>query len=368
MQQATQHTESPGFSRIKSRLKRLKNEDLLVMLVVHRTKGLQQIITLIDDPELDWIAVYKQAMSILNRLVDPRTWAELCRTPNRNLNVLAPLVRLNLNCAYTYREIVNRIQRRPNYSVSKFAWTLWLEGKPEEDIFLILLTSVRIGRARKRLRDLRTYRPKKEDSSDIMSVAKIGAWEYWHAVQSAISEELEPISVPTHLPKDRTKLWKVLSPSLLQMEGAAWARAFLPVLRGSLDKWPDKVNQALRNHYEKWTAQKRQHNGEYSYTEVGTGREPTESGYYGVPFKTKETEMIAEGWRGKQRLESRIASIVLEAEKRWGPKAARAFAVRSDVNTDKEAAKLAGIGERTYRNYVSALKEIFAGGKGEPYK
>ena len=146
MRQATKHTEPSGSFRIKSRLKRLKNEDLLVMLAVRRAKGLQQIITLIDDPELDEIAVIKRATSLLNRLVDPSTWTELCHASNRNRDVLAALVWSNRSCAYVYRELIDRLRERSSRnSLVKRATRLCFEGKSDAEIFNDVLMNTRLG-------------------------------------------------------------------------------------------------------------------------------------------------------------------------------------------------------------------------------
>lgn len=378
--------QPPDFSRTK-------DEDLLVLLVVLRAVARERIIKIIDEPDLDWMEVHERALSIVDILDDPRTLATLYfyrldffLASTRNFDLLYSLIRLDLHCAYTFREIKNRIKQRPDYSVSKLAGNLLLEGKSEEKIFLILLNSVRVGygRAKKRINDLETYRPTKEDSSDLQSVAKLGAWEFWQGVKAEIYEEMEPITIPTSLPKDRNQLWKVLGPSLLQLEAEPWAEVFLPILRGSLDRWPDKVQQALRNHNNKWEAQKRQHNGEWSYTEGGedkdsTTYEPPLKRVKNVgdlpaggedfeprkppPPKTQEAQKIVADWVARERMEEQIRQVIRLAEERFGYKAAKAFECRKRVDTDKEAAKLAGISERMFRNYRAEIKKIFANKK-----
>jgi len=258
MRQATQHTEPSGFFRIKSRLKRLKDEDLLVLLVVLRAKALQQIITLIDDPELDEIAVIKRATSLLNRLVDPSTWTELYHASNRNRDVLAALVWSNRSCAYVYRELIDRLQRFSKNSLVKRATRLRSEGKSDAEIFNDVLMNTRLGfrSTGHKLKYIGAYSGK-ETAEDLQGVAKIAAWKYLQGEQAKTTEKLDPVTKPTHPPKDRAETLEALQWILFQREVEAWVRAFLPLLDDTWIKFPNSIRHALQDHYEKQDVQKR---------------------------------------------------------------------------------------------------------------
>jgi len=228
-----------------------KDEDLLIMLVVHRAKARQQIITLIDDPELDEIAVIKQATSLLNRLVGPTTWTELYYASNRNMDMLAALVRSNQSCAYAYRELIDRLREwSSKNSLVKRATSLRIEGKSDEEIFNDVLMNTRLKFRSKghTLKYVGAY-SKKEKAEDLQGVARIAAWRYLQGEQEKITEKLDPVAKPIHPPKDRAETLGALQWILFQREVEAWARAFLPLLGDTWIKFPNPIRHALQDHY-----------------------------------------------------------------------------------------------------------------------
>ena len=57
-------------------------------------------------------------------------------------------------------------------------------------------------------------------------------------------------------------------------------------------------------------------------------------------------------------LDDKRHKALCELEKLHGPKAAQALKLRATVYTDKEAAKLAGISDRSYQTYKAKLKSL----------
>ena len=210
---ATTHIQPPDFSKTK-------DKELLVSLVV-----LRSVVT---------------------------SYLDLFLASTRSFDLLHYLIVLDLHCKYAYREIVNRINKLPDWSVSKLAGNLRLEGKSEVDgqpltedeIFLAILGNIRHSfmNPGKKLKYIPTYDWAHEEKGDLITVAKIAAWGCWQGIHTAIDKEMEPVFA---------------SHPFLSMEARALVSTFLPILRGDLEKLTDRVRQAHKNHFEKRKTQKK---------------------------------------------------------------------------------------------------------------
>jgi hypothetical protein len=354
------NTPIPDFSGIK------QDEDVLALFTVLRAVCRQRIIKIIDQPSVDWKVIYQRADALCDTIDEPHILAALfyydlsingLHSSLKLLESLRSLIKLDLNAAYTYGELLNRIKDRP---IGKKVFTqLADEGKTEDQAFLEILKEFCLGPKRKKIGNIKSYRSQKYSDEELQQEAKRGAWEYWHKVKAATAKEIELPQSPVLLPSERDALWSTLNPILLKMEAKAWAEPLLPIVRGDWEKLPDKAHQALKDLWEKQKAQKR-YGIEWSYQEESTKEDPYSCEEIARP--SKETEKIVAEWqRAAQNDQSRgrVDEIIQIARKHLGAKAANAFEHRINVDTDKEAAKLAGITERTYRNYVKKLREIF---------
>jgi hypothetical protein len=357
------NTRVPDFSGIK------KDEDVLVLFTVLRAVCRARIIEIIDQPSVDWKVIYQRANSLCDTIHEPRNLAALFyyRLSVEGLNsALALIPRLrnlighDFNTACTYGELLKRIKDHP--TGSKIFRRVADDGKSEHEAFLEVLDGLRLGPKKKKIGKIKSHKSHKYSAEDLQQEAKVGAWAYWESVKSTIAKEIELPQSLIRLPAKRDALWRTLNPILVQAEGKAWADPLLPVLRGDWEKLPDKAHQTLKDFWEKQKAQKRD-GIEWSYQEEATA----EDAYSGeeTEKRRKEAEKITQEWlrNAQNNLEERVDKIIQTARKHLGAKAAKAFEHRPQVDTDKEAAKFAGITEKTYRNYVKKLKKILDSNK-----
>src|SRR5262249_54756633 len=119
---------------------------------------------------------------------------------------------------------------------------------------------------------------------------------------------------------------------------------------------PEKVRQYLRGFYQQWEAQKR------------TGEEIP----VGHADRTDLRRSRSGTWRKTATrideppnpdISPQMFAVLSGAKKRLGDKAVNAFTYYLQGKSEKEAAQLAGITERTFRNYKTSLKQFFASKK-----
>jgi hypothetical protein len=329
------YTPAPDFSSIK-------DEDVLLLFIVLRAVCRERITEIIDQPSVDCKVIYQRADLLRDTISEPRTvtalfYYDLSRnglnSAPKLINSLHSLVKLDLNIFYTYGELLKRIEARP---IGKKVFSqLADEGKTEQEAFLEVLKDLRLGPTRKKIGKVKSYHPEKFSNEDLQQEAKLGAWTYWTHVKAAIAEEMPLPKIPVPLPTERNALWRTVNPILAKVEGKAWADALLPILRGNWEKLPDKAYQTLKNLWQKQKAKKR--------SEVEW------------PYQQKSIDPEQE-----TILQDEIKTIIEAAGQDLGPKAAEAFRQRLTVDSDKEAAKLAGITARTYRNYIKIIRKSFA--------
>ena len=352
------NTSVPDFSGIK------KDEDVLALFTVLRAVCRDRIIQIIDQPSVDWKVIYQRANSLRDTIHEPHHLAALfyydlsvngLPSSLRLLQPLRSLIKLDLNTAYTYGELLNRIKNHP--IGEKVFKQLADEGKSEHEAFLEVVDDLRLGPKKKKIGRIRSRWPQKFSNEDLQQEAKLGAWEYWHKVKAPIADEIQLPQSPVPLPAERNALWRTLNPIFAKVEAKAWAEPLLPIVRGEWDRLPDKAYQALKNLWEKQKAQKRD-GIEWLYREEAFDENPYTGNKTASKEPTAEAQKIIDEWHQKTLVEDRVDEVIRTAKKHIGIKAAEAFEHRVKVDTEKEAAKLAGISERTYRNYVREVKEI----------
>ena len=131
----------------------------------------------------------------------------------------------------------------------------------------------------------------------------------------------------------------------------------LPVLDRRMEKIP---RQTLRNSFKKWKAQKRAGKdvplraADHVFLRRSSSRTWRKGG-----------ERIELGAEDKVDVSAQILAVLKEAQKhkRWGPNAIKAIEYFLEGKTEKEAAKLAGITDKTFRNNIIRLKKIFSSKK-----
>jgi hypothetical protein len=211
-----------------------------------------------------------------------------------------------------------------------------------------------VGPKNRKIGQLKSHYSQYSDE-DLQQEAKLGAWAYWTSIKAEIAQEIPVPQAPVSLPTERNALWGTVNPILAKAEAKVWADSLLPILRGHWDKLPEKAHQSLKNLWEKQKAQKRD-GIEWPYQEERF----TEGAYTGTEtmfFETEEAKKIVREWIAQENQKERLEQIK-RAAKQLGDKAAEVFEHRIKVETDKEAAELAGITERTYRNYRDEVRQI----------
>ena len=356
-------TAQPNFDGME------KDEDVLAYLIVLRAVCRERITKIIDQPGVKWNDIYQRANSLCDTLSEPRNLAAifyqhlLANGSNSALGLipsLRELIKLDFYTASCYGEILERIGKPP---IGKKVFSLLGDDNESgHGAFLNISKDLRLGPSKKRLTKLKSYKPEKYEDEDLQEEAILGALEHWRKVKAAITQEFELPHSSVRLPAKRDDLWDTLNPILLQLEGKAWADKLLPIVRGDWDELPDKAYQAVKNLWEKENAQKR--DGIEQPYEEETEVEDDDIGM--TRHATRVAKKITEEWREKEnsqdlqdQVKMQVETIIREAEKHLGPKAAEAFENRLNVDSDKEAAKLTGISDRMYRYYKSEIKKIF---------
>ena len=195
-------------------------------------------------------------------------------------------------------------------------------------------------------------KPEKETDEDLKSIAMEGAARAFRQIGEArtdLPKEPYPLTpFAEALPVEPTiwQAWQKVNTAMERKNFAMMQEVFLPALAG--EKLSEQARQNLRNVYEKRDADKR------------TGID--------VPLEQADkTELsaLSDEFSDPAISKLMIESVLKQAtkHKRWGAKAVKAFKYFLEGKSEKEAAQLAGITEKTYRNYTLHLKQIFASKK-----
>ena len=195
---------------------------------------------------------------------------------------------------------------------------------------------------------LQTWRPQKEDSDDLRALAITKAVEKYRRQCDDLAGK--PTQRIPRLPVRAGAEWDNLHRDRFEKKVKPALKNLLPVLYGTSETIKGDIHQVLRNYWEQWAAQMR------------TGEE--------VDLQEGQKILRREG-RIFEELDERVDvsfrmfKVLQEAKKRkrWGPKAIKALKYLLEDKTEKEAAQLAGITDKTLRNDIIRLKKIFSNKK-----
>ncbi len=201
---------------------------------------------------------------------------------------------------------------------------------------------------------MQTYKPDKEMDEDLRSVAVGGVWNRFQKLGQTLKVKLPTGPYPAvpqnvGIPVDEKDTWSQLNAVMLQRDFEQMQENILPALQGK--RLSGGARQALRDHWEKRDAQKRE--GEEFDLSEGQRLLRRE----GRLDRHEEEEM-----EQKADVSARMYKVLKEAQrqKRWGKKAITAFKYYLEGKTEEEACKLAKITPRTFQNYIARFREKFA--------
>lgn len=205
-----------------------------------------------------------------------------------------------------------------------------------------------------RVERITTYRPKKYSDEDLKEIAVEGALKAFSEMGRALKMEmpqgaypLTPLARPLPVKPEVSEQWERVNAAMERKDFAMMQEYYLPALEGK--KISQRARQALRDWFEKWEAQKRK--GEE--VDLRTGEK--------ILRRERRVEEVEEADE-KADVSARMFKVLREAQKhkRWGKKAIKAFTYYLQGKTEEEAAKLAEITARTFRNNIQRLRDIFA--------
>ena len=322
-------------------LSKIPDERLLVGMVYLRWLRLEYVTKTLDStfPGLSWVEAYKRALSLVDSFL-PAECACLYAT-DRNLNSLARFLRQAALELVIFEEIEGRAKK------NELGKELYVHISSDIIDPLAVLKALKFDK-------ISSYRPEKESGEDLKQLALEKAWHYYSEMGKMRMGRMGRLLEQA----EKTNRWDALLPRLQAEELRTLLRHVWPTLPAQAEKLYEQVQQALRDHFEKWKAQKR------------TGKD--------VPLEEADKTILRRSgsgtWTKKgERVEDeerpdtseRMFEILKEAKKhkRWGDKAVKAFKDYLDGKTEAEAARLAGITDRTFRNYITKLQKLFAAKK-----
>jgi len=199
----------------------------------------------------------------------------------------------------------------------------------------------------------------KRRSFDVKEEAQTQALEKFRAITEEAAKEVEIDSARIPLPKEREKLWAVLNPILLKLQGRETATYFLPIIRGDFENFSEEVYQSVR-----WYVEKLKREEGISLMEEYENEQGIIQAREIPPVRKK----LVEDWISEKKNSPDVSANTLKVLKRakeiWGNPAIKALIHHFLLGeTEKEAAESAGITDRTVRNYILKLKKEFAGKK-----
>jgi len=210
-----------------------------------------------------------------------------------------------------------------------------------------------------------SYRPSKYDSTDIQQDVWVKTFQvYRQQGKDALrqySGHIRSISPPPiAMHHAEQEFWKKVVLPAWSNNLKRYIEKVLPILNRRTEEIPEHTRQALRNSFERWTAQKR--SGEEVPLRVADRVVLRRSS---SRVWRKEGERVDLGTSEKADVSAQMFAVLKEAKRhnRWGPRAITAFKYYIEGKTEEEAAKLAGITDKTFRNNIIRLKKIFSSKK-----
>ena len=256
------------------------------------------------------------------------------------------LVELRLNQADILRELD---KRHRSFNVGR-AFIRMEEGKWEPkdatDFHKLL-----------KVEKISSYRPEKEDADDLKSVATTKAVKFFKrrgesvVVKQRPGMALPPLPTDLGLPARDPEPWGLWHRHQLDVYFENLVKDYLSLFFGWVDRVREAARQGLRDHLEKWEAQKR--TGDEVILEETKKLIGLKSFKDWLDKEQREVE-------AKPDISARMFQVLMEAKKRWGSKAMRAFLFMSQGKSEQEAAELARIPYQSFRRYISKLKKEFS--------
>jgi hypothetical protein len=330
-----------------------EDKDLLVFYALFKVWGCQCVVRILHMKGLaPFTNETHKKLSELSDNPSPENLAYL-HSINPDTRPLKALVWLKLDRNNIWRELD---KRHRSFKVGR-AFILMEEGKwqPKDVTEFHKLLKVK---------KIPSYRPEKEDAGDLKSEAVTKALEFFKTRGETVRVKERPgMPMPAMpqewgLPARDPDLWGLWHRDIVSWFIDALCKDYLSLFFGRVDRTKEAARQALRNHWEKWEAQKRS-GKEVSLEQADkTSPKRSSSGVW-----RKQGERVEE--KDKPDISERMFEVlrVAKQNKRWGDKAVKAFKYYLEGKTEKEAAKLAGITEKTFRNYTVRLRKIFASKK-----
>jgi hypothetical protein len=206
------------------------------------------------------------------------------------------------------------------------------------------------------VQNIPTYRPAKYDSEDLQSLAYEKFSRHYRHVVDATRVTLP--DKPPPFPPDLGLPTQDFFPEMFAKTLEEALQHLVPNIAGGMELARAKVKQGLKDLWKEWEAQKR------------TGEE--------VPLQEADQTDLKRSGAGKWRNSGQIIEQenkpdisekmfevfkVVKENKRWGAKALTALKYYLEGKTEKEAAELVGITDKTFRNYITYIKKRFASKK-----
>ena len=328
-----------------------EDKEVVLNLVFLRALGRECVTRIIAQHGGDWKETFRLAYRIAD-YPNPHVLKKLYSIC-RDERPLRFLVWLRIEQEYIAIEFRRRLER------TKAGWeiTQLLKGLTPLESVGLLFRALEVDK-------ITSYYPEEDSSEDLQQLAVEKALTYQErmagvALAKCGFDQLQMISISLPsinigLPVKDKEPWNQLNPRMLALQTREAIKLFLPVLQGNVEQMPELVYQALRDHWEKRKAQKRD------------ARE--------VPYEEAEKEIVSTSYnelrdrevsREILNISARMSEVLKEAKKhkRWGDKAIKAFKYYCEGKTKKEASEMVGIDERTFRNNISRLNKIFTSKK-----
>ncbi len=284
------------------------------------------------DPAADWKDTLQKATWMADTLSPPKLQDlfDICQDERP----IIFLLKARLDTLYRAEELRRRLREKD------VGWQfVQVLGKlATSEVLNGLLEKLKVDR-------MTTYHNDEEDDTDLQGLALKSAFEVYtkmkqdagFPVPAMIVQKLPP---DCGLPEMEPPPWDVLNAHILPLEWLESLQSFLPILDDQVKTLPSKVHDALKDHWAKWKAQKRQAKREYKTVE--------------------ELDKLRQlPWHdpAPPRAMSQMALAYRRAEERWGKKGTAFLEALCEEYNVGKASKKAGISRPTAYKYLKELRK-----------
>jgi hypothetical protein len=191
---------------------------------------------------------------------------------------------------------------------------------------------------------IKAYRPHEQEKHDIQYDSITRAYELARSLELRGFEPGPIPPFPLEMTPYESSFWEAGLGNVWRKGHDTLRRGLIPVLQGEAERIPAKVREYRR---EQWRKIKERGKLFESHQDVIRSELHPEEQLKTPDVSAKMFEVLREAKKNK----------------RWGDKAVKAFKHYLEGKTEEEAAKLAGITDKTFRNYITYLKKTFASKK-----